>query len=211
MTENAIAASRARAALRRLLEEPSDQRVRDRTKLLEALDGAVAHGEARRQIELGRALAAKAKEIQAAEADQRAAMAAALDRAREAVGPEERVERLVEAFATCALIQVVAEDDFGDHETVDRAIEMKHTIAAALDAIGDGARGALAALLDSPFAGVRASAGAHLLNAGLLRERVIPLLQVIEQDVWGSAGWTAFWALAPDDHGAWLSGDLLKG
>jgi hypothetical protein len=207
---SSVTSTSARAALRRLLEsEPSDQRVRDRAQLLVALDTAVSRGEARRQIELGRKLAATAKAIQEAEAEQRAALDAALDRAANARHGEERVQRLVEAFATGALIQVVAEDDFGDPETVDRAIEVKHTIAAALDAIGGGRRQALAALLDSPFAGVRASAAAHLLNAGMMRERVVPLLQEIEKDVWGSAGWTAFWALAPDDHGPWLSPDLL--
>lgn len=205
---SSVTSTSARAALRRLLEsEPSDQRVRDRAQLLVALDTAVSRGEARRQIELGRRLAATAKAIQEAEAEQRAALDAALDRAASARHGEERVQRLVEAFTTGALIQVVAEDDFGDQETVDRAIEMKHTIAAALDAIGRGQRQALAALLDSPFAGVRASAGAHLLNAGIMRERVVPLLQEIEKDVWGSAGWTAFWALAPDDHGPWLGAD----
>jgi len=83
---------------------------------------------------------------------------------------------------------------------------MKHAIVAALDAIAPGRRVALARLLASPFAGVRASAGAHLLNANLLRERVVPLLQEIEKTVAGSAGWTAFWALSPNDHGAWLTG-----
>jgi len=198
----------AKAALRQLLEwEPSDQRIRDRSRLLAEFDAAIAQGDARRQFALGHELALKAREIRAAEMEQRAAMQAALDRARDAASDEERASRLVEAFATCALIQVVAEDDFGDHETVDRAIEMKHTIVAALDATGDGRRDALGSLLESPFAGVRASAGAHLLNAGLMREHAIPLLQQIEKDVWGSAGWTAFWALAPNDHGAWL-GDI---
>jgi hypothetical protein len=111
---------------------------------------------------------------------------------------------LLEAFAVCALGEVVAHDDFADHETASRAVALKHRIVAGLDAIGGGCRPALERLLDSPFAGVRASAGAHLLNAGLRRERAVPILQQIEKEVASSAGWTAFWALAPDDHGTWL-------
>lgn len=131
-------------------------------------------------------------------------MAAALERAHTARDDDMRVAKLVQAFETCALIQVTAEDDFDDSETANRAIAHKHAIVATLDAVGNGRRDALVPLLDSPFAGVCASAGAHLLNLGLLHERVIALLQEIEREVAGSAGWTAFWALSPDHHGAWL-------
>jgi hypothetical protein len=142
------------------------------------------------------------KALQAAAAEQRAAMLAAVERAEAAHDDETRVALLLEAFTICALGEIVAHDDFADHETARRAVEYKHRIVAALDTIDSGRRAALERLLDSPFAGVRASAGAHLLNAGLRRERVVPLLQQIEKEVASSAGWTAFWALAPDDQGA---------
>ena len=187
--------------------EPTDKRVLMKFDLLEEFEAAMARGNSKKQNEIAAKLAAITKEIQDADAEQRAAMIAAIDRARDAADDAARVAKLCHAFELCCLMQVVSNDDFGGGETVERAIDHKHAIAAALDAIAPGRRAALASLLDSPFAGVRASAGAHLLNADLLRERVVPLLQEIERNVSGSAGWTAFWALSPDDHGAWLTGE----
>jgi hypothetical protein len=196
------------SSLRAFFEsEPTDKRVLTKFELLEELETAMASGNSKKQNEIAKKLASITKEIQTAEAEQRAAMLAAIDRAHDASDNEARVAKLCQAFELCCLMQVVSNDDFGGGETVDRAIDHKHAIAAALDAIAPGRRSALAALLESPFAGVRASAGAHLLNADLLRERVVPLLQEIERNVSGSAGWTAFWALSPDDHGAWLTGE----
>ena len=194
-----------RAALHRLLElGPSDERARARDALIDELDAAIAARNASREAAIATRLAAITKALQAAAAEQRAAMLAAVERAEAAHDDEPRVALLLEAFSICTLGEIVAHDDFADHETARRAVEYKHRIVAALDAIGEGRRAALERLLDSPFAGVRASAGAHLLNAGLQRERVVPLLQLIEKEVSSSAGWTAFWALAPDNHGAWL-------
>lgn len=194
-----------RTDLRRLLElEPGDQRARERDALVEELDAAIAAQNTNKEAAIASKLAALTKALQAAKAEQRAAMQAAVERAEAASDHEMRVVLLLEAFIACALGEVVAHDDFADDETARRAVEHKHRIVAGLDAIGSGQRAALSRLLQSPFAGVRASAGAHLLNAGLERERAVPTLQQIEKEVWGSAGWTAFWALAPDDHGGWL-------
>lgn len=197
-----------RAALRLLLErEPSDQRVRERDALVSELDAAIAARNASKEAALAAKLAAVTQALQAAAAEQRAAMLAAVERAEAASDDEMRVALLLDAFSVCALGEIVAHDDFADHETASRAVEYKHRIVAALDAIAGGQRAALERLLTSPFAGVRASAGAHLLNAGLRRERVVPMLQQIEKEVTSSAGWTAFWALAPDDHGTWLDAE----
>jgi len=204
--------SRAKTIRRRLLKHgPSDQRVIDKYALLDAFEVALTKGSSRKRLnELAEKIALKTQEIQAAEAEQRQAIATVLDRARRVKDPEARTQKLVEAFEICTLIQIVALDDFDDDETADRAVEAKHKIVALLDAIGDGRRLGLAALLDSHFAGIRASAGAHLLNANLLSERIVPLLQEIEANVSGSAGWIAFWALSPDDHGAWLTGEIKE-
>ncbi len=195
-----------RAALQQLLDQgPSDQRVRERDALIEQLDAAIAARSAGQEAALAAKLAAVTKALQAAAAEQRAAMHAAVERAEATSDDEMRLARLIDAFVICALGEVIAHDDVADHETASRAVAYKHRIVAALDTIGGGCRVALERLLESPFAGVRASAGAHLLNAGLRRERVVPVLQQIEKEVWSSAGWTAFWALAPDDHGAWVN------
>jgi hypothetical protein len=112
-----------------------------------------------------------------------------------------------EAFAICSETQALAFDRFGGGAMADQAVDHKHTIVAALDAIGPHGRSTLARLLAHPDLAVRASAAAHLLNAGLMREQVIPILQDIEKREGGCAGWTAFWALSPHDHGAWLTGE----
>lgn len=198
-----------RAALRQLLEfGPSDQRVRERDALVDELDAAIGAQNTNREAALAAKLAVVTRSLQAAAVEERAAMLAAVERAEAASEDETRVRLLLDAFTICALSEVVAHDDFADHETARRAVAYKHRITAALDAVGGGRRAALEGLLDSPFAGVRASAGAHLLNAGLRRERVVPMLQQIEKEVASSAGWTAFWALAPDDHGAWIDGGI---
>jgi hypothetical protein len=198
-----------RAALHQLLERgPSDPRVRERDRLIEQRDAAIATQDARQEALLTTKLAAVTKALHAAGTEQRAAMQAAVERADAASDDEMRIARLLDAFVTCALGEIVAHDDFADHETAHRAAAHKHRIVAALDAIGGGQRVALERLLESPFAGVRASAGAHLLNAGLRRERVVPMLRQIEKEVGSSAGWMAFWALAPNDHGAWLDGEF---
>lgn len=196
----------ARIIAQRLLKQgPTDQRVIEQDALIEQLEAAMRRGHSRKCDEIAKKLAANEKRIRAAEAEQRAAMEAALDRALGIRDAAKRAQKLVDAFEICALAQIVAQDDFGDDETADRAVAMKHKIVAFLDDSNEGRR-ALVRLLESPFAGVRASAGAHLLNANLLRARIVPLLQEIEEKVAGSAGWTAFWALSPDDHGPWLKG-----
>jgi hypothetical protein len=198
----------AQTAMRRLIEDgPTDPRILARLTLLEELQVAVAKGDTKEQLELGRKLAANAKEIQAAEAEQRAMMLAAIGEAQTALDPDDRAAKLCAAFALCAEVQHNARDSFGGGEAVTRAVEHKHGIVAALDAITPQGRLRLAKLLDHPNAGVRASAGAHLLNANLMRERVVPILQEIEKNDDDSAGWTAFWALSPNDHGAWLTGE----
>lgn len=198
----------AQTAMRRLIEDgPTDPRVLAKLTLLEALQAAVAKGDTKEQLEIGRKLAANAKEIQTAEAEQRATMLGAVEQAQAALDPEDRVAKLCAAFALCAEVRHHAYDSFGGGETVIRAVNHTHTIVAALDTIPLQGRLALAKLLDHPNVGVRASAGAHLLNANLMREWVVPILQEIEKNDNDSAGWTAFWALSPNDHGAWLTGE----
>jgi hypothetical protein len=66
-------------------------------------------------------------------------------------------------------------------------------IVKALHTIGSG-RTALVVLLDCPDPGVRALAGAHLLD--LMPERVVPILRQIEAKADGSsASFRAQWAL----------------
>ena len=194
-------------ALRQLLRlpGPSDQRVIEEAALLEEAEHAMARGHGKKLNEIGAKLAANAKSIAAARAELREAMAEAAEHA-ERTEPSSRVARLLHAFETCALVQVVALDDFGDEAIADLAVEHKHRLVATLDQTAPEGRAVLARLLYSPLAAVRASAGAHLLNAGLMHAETVPILQEIERRVASSAGWTAFWALAPDHHGDWLTG-----
>lgn len=195
-------------SLHKLLgEHMLDKRFARQLELGEALKVAVAAGDKQRQIELAPQIVAATKEVQTVLTARRAAMTTAIQGARATLNDEERASRFCEAFAICAETQALILDRFGGGAIADQAIDNKHTIAAALDAISPHGRSALARLLAHPGPAVRASAGAHLLNAGLMREQVIPILQDIESREGGCAGWTAFWALSPHDHGAWLTGE----
>jgi hypothetical protein len=83
----------------------------------------------------------------------------------------------------------------GDIDGANKIVGLMNEIANALDAIGPG-RVALAGLLDHPDDRVRASAGAYLLVAGLMPERVLTVLHEIEKKGLGdSADFTAYWAI----------------
>jgi hypothetical protein len=196
------------ASLRERLGKPVlDERFARQLELAEALKAAIAAGDKQRQIELANQIAANTREVKTVLTARRGAMMTAIDRARTTSNDEERANRLCEAFAICAETQALTLDRFGGGAIVDQAIDHKHIIAAELDAIRPAGRSVLARLLVHSDPNVRASAAAHLLNGGLMRDQVIPILQDIERREGGCAGWTAFGALSPHDHGAWLTGE----
>lgn len=188
-----------------------DERFARQIELGKELQAALAAGDKQRQIELASQIAANSREVQAVLTARRDAMTATIERARTIIDDEERSIRFCEAFALCAETQALALDRFGEDAIANQAVDHKHTIVAALDAIGSSGRSALARLLAHPHPAVRASAGAHLLNAGIMRGHVVQILQDIEKSESGCAGWTAFWALSPHDHGAWLTGEVGAG
>ena len=86
-------------------------------------------------------------------------------------------------------------DELGDIDGCEQDRGLMNEIANALDAIGPG-RVALAGLLDHPDDRVRASAGAYLLIAGLMPERVLSVLHEIgDKGLGDSADFTAHWAI----------------
>jgi hypothetical protein len=134
-----------------------------------------------------------AKEFDRLKADGLAAITALLDR-HDSVADEERVASLIRGFEFGARLADTLHDEFrdtADGET--KVVRLMDAIVKALDTIGSG-RAALATLLDHPDPGVRALAGAYLID--LLPERVGPILRQIEEEARGrSAGFRAHWAL----------------
>jgi hypothetical protein len=109
----------------------------------------------------------------------------------------ERVASLVSSFEFAAKLKH-ALSDVVDTDGVNQVVDLLSAIVSQLDAIGVG-RTALVALLDNPDAGVRASAGAALVN--LMPDRVLPILRDVEQTERAtSAHFTAYWAILGWEH-----------
>jgi hypothetical protein len=112
---------------------------------------------------------------------------------RESGSQEERTGALVRGFEFAARLQHALHDELLDTDGETEAARLKHAVVDALDEM-DSSRAKLAGLLDHSDAGVRASAGAYLIN--LMSERVVPILREIEEKEEGlSADFTAHWAL----------------
>jgi len=134
-----------------------------------------------------------AKEFDRLKTDGLAAITALIDR-HDLAPDSERAASLIRGFEFGARLADTLHDEFrdtADGET--KVVRLTDAIVKALDTIGRG-RAALAVLLDDPDPGVRALAGAYLID--LLPERVGPILHQIEEEARGrSAGFRAHWAL----------------
>lgn len=112
---------------------------------------------------------------------------------RNATTPREHIAGLLCGFELATKLGDALHNELLDTDGENKFIGLLNEIAEALDATDRG-RGELAALLDHPDAGVRASAGAYLIH--LMPERVVPILREIDETDQGlSADFTAHWAL----------------
>jgi hypothetical protein len=134
-----------------------------------------------------------AKEFDRLKADGLATITALLDR-HDPVADDERAASLIRGFEFGARLADTLHDEFrdtADGET--KVVRLMDAIVIALDRIGSG-RAALAVLLDHPDPGVRALAGAYLID--LMPDRVGPILRQIDETAGArSAGFRAHWAL----------------
>ncbi len=120
------------------------------------------------------------KEVDAILADQRAALAALLDRARWTTNEDDQVALFLQAFAFVAQLRCLIGDELGDVNACNELAKQKGEIARQLDAIGSGRRAALASLLDHDDLGVREGAAASLLR--IMPERALPVLRAVAED-----------------------------
>jgi hypothetical protein len=111
------------------------------------------------------------------------------------VTDDEHVASLVRGFEFAAKLKASLHDELLDTDGSNKIVLLMNEIANALDALGPG-RNALGVLLEDADARVRASAGAYLLIANLMPDRVVPILREIDRkNDASSASFTAHWAL----------------
>ena len=105
----------------------------------------------------------------------------------------QRVAPLIRGFEFGAKLAHALHDELLDTDGKTKVLRMMDAIVLALNAISPG-RSALTPLFENPDAGVRASAGAYLVD--LTPDQVVPLLKEIDEKSDGSsASFTAHWAL----------------
>jgi hypothetical protein len=132
------------------------------------------------------------KELDRLKAEGLAAIRALLAR-QDTMPDDERSSSLIRGFEFAARLSHTLRDELRDTTGKTKVVRLMNTIADTLDTLGPG-RSALAVLLDNSDAGVRASAGAYLIN--LMPERVIPIMQEVQKNEdASSAFFTAYWTV----------------
>lgn len=120
-----------------------------------------------------------------------------LVKGRDAATHVERTVALVRGFEFGAKLRHALHDEMLDTDGETKVAHSMHAIVKALDETTSG-RIALAELLDHADPGVRASAGAYLID--MMPDRVVPVLRQIEKTNEGSsAGFSAHWVLLDRD------------
>jgi hypothetical protein len=121
-----------------------------------------------------------------------AAIKAKLADANSAAG-KAQVASLVDAFAFASRLADTLHDELLDTDGENEIWRLMDSIVRTLDKTGRG-RASLDTLLDNPHAGLRAAAGAYLID--LDPQRVIPILRAIDQAGGGNrADFGAHWTL----------------
>ena len=133
-----------------------------------------------------------AKQLDRLKADGLAAITSLLNRAA-SVAEDERAASLMGAFEFGSRLADTLHDELLDTDGETKVWRLMDAIVQELNTIGRG-RAALADLFDHLDAGVRASAGAYLID--LMPDRVVPMLrEVDEKEDANSAHFNAHWTL----------------
>ena len=147
------------------------------------------------RLEQGRAIERGIKIVQALDRLKKqgiAAIKAKLVHANSAPG-EAQVASLIDAFAFSSRLADTLHDELLDTDGENEIWRLMDSIVWTLDKTSRG-RASLGLLLDNPRAGVRAAAGAYLID--LDPQRVIPILRAIDEAGGGhSADFGAHWTL----------------
>jgi hypothetical protein len=133
-----------------------------------------------------------AKELDRLKAKGLTAIKALVNR-HDTITEDQRVASLVRGFEFVAKLEHTLSDELMDTDGVNKIVLLMNSIVDTLDATGPS-RATLTVLLDHPDDGIRASAGAYLID--LMPDRVVPILrQIDERHDGSSANFTAHWAL----------------
>jgi hypothetical protein len=177
-----------------------DQLIVQLGALDEWLDGNLDAFGSQDQVAQSKALLAGiqiAKDIDRLKAEGIAALAALLD-GQDPIAHDERANSLIKGFEFGAKLGDTLHDGLLDTEGETKVARLMDSIVMALDKIAPG-RIALAVLLDHADAGVRALAGAFLID--LIPQRAIPVLREIDQqEDDSSASFNAHWTLLAWDR-----------
>ena len=172
-----------------------DQLIAELGALDEWIDENLAVFASEDQIAQSKALLAGikiAKELDRLKAEGITALAALVDRQNAPVS-EERAGSLIQGFEFGAKLADALHDGLSDTDGETKIAHLMDSIVKELNEIAPG-RIALATLLDHADAGVRASAGAFLID--LIPQRVIPILRKIDKPRDGSSpSFKAHWVL----------------
>jgi hypothetical protein len=164
-------------------------------KLDEWIDGNLATFASSDRVTQGNALFAGieiVKELGRLKVDGMTAITALLNRDNP-TADNERAASLLRGFVLSARLAHSLHDELSDTDGETEVLRLMDGIVQTLSRIGSG-RAALAVLLDHTDAGVRASAGAYLID--LMPQRIVPMLREIEEKEDGnSAHFTAAWTI----------------
>ena len=170
------------------------------TKLDEWFDGNLTTFASQDHRMQGKALdrgIAIVRELDRLKAEGLAALAALLKR-KDAATNDERIASLIRGFEFGVRLAGTLHDELLDTNGETKVVRLTCAIVTELDAI-DPSRAALAGLLDHSDAGIRASAGAHLIRS--MPERVVPILRDIEANEHAnSAHFSALFTLFRWEH-----------
>jgi hypothetical protein len=172
--------SKPKSTMRQLLESgPTDPLILAQLSLLEQLQDAHAKGDQQELLEIGRKLAANAKDIEQAQGERRALMATTVADAKSAADPDQRTKKLLAAFALCVKEACAADEEVGDIDTYNFGVKQLGVIGDALSATPPNRFSELAQFLDSSDIQLRAFAAVWLRQ--LMPERVLPILKEINK------------------------------
>lgn len=163
-------------------------------QLFDQLEDAIDNKDAAAQLQLAVKSMGLWLDWKRIEATQRVTLAQVMAGVRNAKTPEERRQKLLDAFKVTASVRSIAQDDLVSDELSVEADNQLQEIVSGLDALEPDGRKALAPILDSSNPDERVCAAVALL--ALMRDRAVAvLIDLVKSEPPPNASITALAAL----------------